>query len=286
MVQVVIVVDAEVRASSQQVTSSSLIEPMVAALRQAILTEATGASTTQFGDRQSTASAAIAQHHIQVFSVSEILHLNVNNQVALFRGSESQGSDPVLLCPLTLNLPNTFAWFGQTIYQQCRDIDILRRLVEQQFACAIGSGFYWLPIVYTKKGPLYGEVIALEENQESENRVLKSPDDDSQFSYCQPLHLSDVWRQPLYGLGYRLLRSLLAPPATYLLQFGFQGQTICFDRLWPFPAAPAIASLGVQTPDLFACHWRCLTNQPILDLLVAATASYQMDRPGDSDRIF
>jgi hypothetical protein len=254
---------------------------MVAALRQAILTEATGASTTQFSACKSTASVAIAQHHIQVFSVSEILHLNVNNQVALFRGGGGQGSDSVLLCPLTLNLPNTFAWFGQTIYQQCRDVDTLRRLVEQQFACAIGSGFYWLPIVYTKKGPLYGEVIALGENQESENRVLKSPDDDfSQFSYCQPLHLSDVWRQPLYKLGYRLLRSLSAPPATYLLQFGLQGQTICFDRLWPFPAAPAIASLGVQTPDLFACHWRCLTDQPILDLVVAAMAPCQMDRPG------
>ena len=123
MVQVVIVVDAEVSASTQQVTSSSVIEQMVAALRQAILTEATGASTTQFSDRQSTASVAIAQHHIQVFSVSEIVHLNANNQVALFGGGGGQGSDPVLLCPLTLNLPDTFAWFGQTIYQQCREVD-------------------------------------------------------------------------------------------------------------------------------------------------------------------
>nr|WP_290227893.1 hypothetical protein [Trichocoleus desertorum] len=283
MVQVVIVVDVEVSASSQQVTSSSVIEQMVAALRQAILTEVIGASTTQSSQSSASKStaSAIAQHHIQVFSVSQILHLNETNQAALFRGGGSQGSDPVLLCPLTLNLPDTFAWLAQTIYQQCRDVDALRRLVEQQFACAIGSGFYWLPIVYTKKGPLYGEVITLGENQESKNQVLKLPDADlSQFSYCQPLHLSDEWRQPLYKLGYRLLRSLSAPPATYLLQFGFQGQTICFDRLWPFPAAPAIASLGVQTPDLFACHWRCLTDQPILDLVVAAMALGQTDRPG------
>lgn len=275
MPQVVIVVDAEVDDSQQQVTSSPITQRMVAAMRQAILTEAAGASTTQFGTCDSAASVAIAQHHIQVFSLSQILHLNVTNQAALLSDG-GQGSDPVLLCPLTLDLPSTFAWSGQTIYQQCRHTDTLRQLIEQQLACAIGYGCYWLPIVLTQKGPLYGEVIALIENQ-----LLEVPEADlSQASYCQPLHLSDALRQPLYELGYRLLRSLSAPPATYLLQFGFQGQTICFDRLWPFPAAPAIASLSVQTPDLFTCHWRCLTNRPILDLVVTAAAPCQVYRPG------
>jgi len=277
MVQVVIAVDAEFNASSQQVTSLPIAEQMVAALNQAILTEAAGASTTRSRAGKSTASVAIAQHHIQVFSVNQILHLSETDQAALLSG-ERQGSNPVLLCPLTLNLPNTFTWSRQNIYQQCRDIDTLRQMVAQQFACAIGYGSYWLPIVYTKKGPLYGEVIALAETQAPGNQVLEVPEANlSQSSYYQPLHLSDVGRQSLYELGYRLLRSLSAPPATYLLQFGFQEQTICFDRLWPFPAAPAIASLGVQTPDLFTCHWRCLTDQPILDLAITTAIPYQVD---------
>jgi hypothetical protein len=252
-----------------------MTKQMVAALRQAILAEATGASTNQFGAGNLVSSVAIADHDIQVFSVSQLRHLSTTNQTALRSGKEETGSDPVFLCPLTLNLPDTFTRSGQTIYQQCRDIATLRQLVDQQFACATGYGCYWLPIVLTKKGPLYGEVITVAEHQ-----ALGVPENAlAQFSYYQPLHLSDVWRQPLYELGYRLLRSLSAPTATYLLQFGFQGQTICFDRLWPFPAAPAIASLGVQTPDLFTCHWRCLTGQPILDLVVAASASYQIYRP-------
>jgi hypothetical protein len=40
------------------------------------------------------------------------------------------------------------------------------------------------------------------------------------------------------------VRMVSAPPATYLVQFGFQGSDICFDRLWSFPSAPAIARLG------------------------------------------
>jgi hypothetical protein len=86
--------------------------------------------------------------------------------------------------------------------------------------------------------------------------------------YCQPIHLPDRQRQPLYQLAYRLLRSLAAPPAVYLMQFGLQEDGIQFDRLLPFPAEPAIASLGVQTPDLFTCHWRCLVGKPIHDLVI------------------
>jgi hypothetical protein len=68
-------------------------------------------------------------------------------------------------------------------------------------------------------------------------------------------------------LAYRLLRSLFATPAVYLMQFGLQEGSIYFDRLLPFPGEPAIASLGVQIPDLYTCHWHCLLGKPILDLL-------------------
>ena len=270
MRQVVLVVDAEVDTSQQQVTSSPTTERMVTALKQAITTEPEGASTNQFSVGSSAAFAA-STHNIQVISVNQLAQLEVSKQTAsLWAGRQS--SDPILFCPLTLNLPHTFAWSGRAIYQQCQDVKSLRQQVEQQGAGVTEAGCYWLPIVLTAKGPLYGEVIGLVDNPAAE----RAWDDFSQSSYYQPLHLSDAWRQPLYELGFRLLRSLAAPPATYLLQFGIQGQQICFDRLWPFPAAPAIASLEIQTPNLFACHWLCLTHQPILDLVIAASAPYQI----------
>jgi len=92
---------------------------------------------------------------------------------------------------------------------------------------------------------------------------------DSNGSYYQPVHLSDRHRQPLYRLGFQLLDVLSAPPAVYLLQFAWAEEyKVCFDRLIPFPDKPAIASVGVQTPDLFECHWLCITGQPIHDLVI------------------
>ena len=108
-------------------------------------------------------------------------------------------------------------------------------------------------MVLTAKGPLYGEVIG--------EGVIPN-------SFKQPIDLTDDIRQPLYYLAYELLRSIAATPAVYLLQFALRDQDVVFDRLWPFPAAPAIASLAVQSPDLFTCHWHCLTGQPILDLTI------------------
>jgi hypothetical protein len=165
--------------------------------------------------------------------------------------------DDRLLCSLTLHLPPTFSSSTNAIYSACRDVDGLRQqLATWQYAT--GAGSFWLPIVFTAKGPLYAEVIGLEPGavHSAEQR------------YRQPIHLSDVQRQPLYALGQRLLQSLKAPPAVYLMQFGWQGETLCFDRLLPFPAAPAIASLNVQMPDLFACHWHCLIGKPLVDLVI------------------
>lgn len=156
-----------------------------------------------------------------------------------------------LLVPLTLDLPDTIRFPRKTIYATCRDVPLLRQRV-QQWDFLVGEGQYWLPIVQTAKGPLYAEAIA--------------PAPSS--GYCQPLHLADHQRQPLYRLGQRLLSTLSAPPAVYLLQFGYQGDRWCFDRLWPFPAPPAIASLDCQSPNLFSCHWHCLRGQPLRDIVI------------------
>jgi hypothetical protein len=151
------------------------------------------------------------------------------------------------------------------------------------------TGNFWLPVVWTARGPLYAEVIT------------RQPDG----RYHQPFHLSDRAKQPLYYFAYSLLTSLNASPAVYLIQFALQSPSpstglafvnnssilcedsrtnakplrqpnptpnpqhpILFDRLIPFPDEPAIATIGVQEPNLFICHWLCLTHQPILDLKI------------------
>ncbi len=177
-----------------------------------------------------------------------------------------------LVMPLTLDLPPTF-WTelgsntngasqnfpDPALFAACRDIAGLRQQVAA-WDYATGSGDLCLPIVLTAKGPLYGEVIGTDEDE----RV-------------QPIHLDDALRQSLYALGQRLLRTLSAPPAVYLMQFAVQFSAaagegergeVYFDRLLPFPDEWAIASVGRQEPDLFTCHWRCLTQQPIRDLVI------------------
>lgn len=167
--------------------------------------------------------------------------------------------DGAIICPLTLDVPENLLFPGRDVYRFCADVWAVRDRVQEHLHVPVGDGNFWLPVVWTAKGPLYAEAIG-----------AKSDKQCGELSYFLPLHLSDVWRQQLYELAYRLLEALNAPPATYLMQFGFVGKKICFDRLWPFPAAPAIASVGVQVPDLFVCHWYCLTNQPIYDLQITS----------------
>lgn len=172
-----------------------------------------------------------------------------------------------LLIPLTLDLPPSLSFPGAEIYRRCRQVTTMRQQVAQDFQVPGGQGNFWLPVVLTAKGPLYCEVIG-----------------QTAGCFYQPVHWRDRHRQPLYKLAFRLLQSLAAPPATYLLQFGFQGAAqktapeavagLVFDRLWPFPAEAAIASLAVQTPNLFECHWRCLTHQPILDICIEGNVPY------------
>jgi hypothetical protein len=180
--------------------------------------------------------------------------------------------DGAIVCPLTLDVPENLVFPGRDVYRFCANVSAAREQVQKRLQVPVGDGNFWLPVVWTAKGPLYAEAIGVEAHQQSGN-----------LSYVLPMHLSDVWRQQLYELAYRLLEVLNASPATYLMQFGFVGNKICFDRLWPFPAAPAIASVGVQVPDLFVCHWYCLTGVPIYDLQIRSaveTATIQTNSFG------
>ncbi|MEG4961965.1 MULTISPECIES: hypothetical protein [unclassified Microcoleus] len=194
--------------------------------------------------------AAIAQSHplteVDICGVSEL------NSGVLAPGG-------AIVCPLTLDVPENLVFPGRDVFRFCGNVSAARDRVSQELQVPVGDGNFWLPVVLTPKGPLYAEAIGAEADKQS-----------GELSYSQPVHLSDLWRQQLYELAYRLLNLLNAPPATYLMQFGFVGERICFDRLWPFPAAPAIASVGVQVPDLFVCHWYCLTNKPIYDTQICS----------------
>ncbi len=139
------------------------------------------------------------------------------------------------------------------IVRLCADLEGLRTLVAERFAIGSGAGDLWLPIVCTARGSLFAEVIG----------------QTTAGNYYQPVHLSDRQRQPLYRFAFQLLDVLQADPAVYLLQFAWgEDYQVLFDRLIPFPDKPAIASVGVQSPDLFDCHWLCITGQPIYDLVI------------------
>jgi hypothetical protein len=191
-----------------------------------------------------TQSNSVAE--VSIVSVSEL-----NSGAIALEGA--------IVCPLTLDVPENLLFPGRDLYRFCANVLPVREQVQEHLQVAVGDGNFWLPVVLTAKGPLYAEAIGGEVDQQS-----------GELSYSLPVHLSDVWRQQLYELAYRLLEVVNAPPAAYLMQFGFAGNRICFDRLWPFPGAPAIASIGVQVPDLFVCHWYCLTGVPIYDLQISS----------------
>jgi hypothetical protein len=230
MSKVLIIVNAQVKDGDNIIAVSPVTEKMVAALKRAI--------------RQDFPA----------------LEFEVMAAASLWLDSEREKieQDNLIYCPLTIQLPDELRFPAQSIYKACQNLEGTRQWVETHLAykTSIGDswlGDLWLPVVLTAKGPLYGEVIG-------EGEIPNC--------YQQPVDLTDDLRQPLYHLAYQLLESLEAPPAVYLLQFRLLNKEIVFDRLWPFPAAPAIASLHTQKPDLFTCHWRCLMGKPILDLTI------------------
>lgn len=161
---------------------------------------------------------------------------------------ESPWGQPTIYCPLTLDLPEDFVFPNRQIYQDCRHIEANRTWATQQFGCKSGVGNYWLPAIATATQTHYGDIIGRG----------NAPD-----RYQQPVAIPRAQYQTLCHLTQGLLTALAAPPAVYLLQFDRNDREIVFDRLWPFPAASAIASVGAQQPDLFAYHWLCLTGQSL-----------------------
>ncbi len=156
-------------------------------------------------------------------------------------------SAKAIYCPMTLDLPPTFEFWGRSIGRSCQEIDRLRDLAATTTGVSVGDGGnLWLPIIWTVQDPIYGKIID------------RSGDD-----YQQPIDLEASDRQLLHQFSCQLLTQLTAPPATYLLQFSQAERGIIFDRLFPFPAIPTLASIGVGQLDLFDCHWRCITGQSI-----------------------
>ena len=245
MPRILIVVDAQVEKTGRLVEASTTTAQILDAMKEAMLFQSRFANALH-----SPAPVIVDITTSTELAESALLPSQLSNLTA----------QDIIWCPLTLDVPSTLEFPAQTIFQACRQVKSLRPRVQQQlgYATSDGSqklGDLYLPVVLTAKGPLYGEVIREEQ---------------AANLYQQPIDLPDNQRQPLYHLAYQLLQSLLAPPAVYLLQFGYNEQNIVFDRLWPFPAAPAIASIGIQEPDLFTCHWHCLTGQPIFDLTIIA----------------
>jgi hypothetical protein len=252
MRKVVIIVNAKVKEPGKVVAASPVTERMVSALKQAINGEAFCQNSSVIR-KSAFGTEPIEQVKIEVVPAASLWS----------DYKKYKGDDSLIYCPLTIQLPDDFEFPGHDIYKACRDIKARRRWVKQNLGYKICShhsqlGDFWLPVVLTAKGPIYGEMIG-------EGGIPNS--------YQQPIDLPDRQRQNLYYLAHRLLQSLSSLPGVYLLQFGFQDRDIVFDRLWPFPAAPAISSIKVQQPDLFTCHWYCLTDRPILDLTIVPNLS-------------
>lgn len=168
----------------------------------------------------------------------------------------SSPSSKEIYCPLTIKLPDWFVFPAQKIYYACRDLNKRRQWVEEKFGYKTSEenkwlGDLWLPIIFTGEKLIYSAVIG-------EGMI---PND-----YQQPYNLSSGILRKISTLGDALLDSIQAIPSVYLLQFRLIEGEIIFDRLWPFPATPAISSINQQNPDLFTCHWCCLSNQPISEI--------------------
>ena len=225
MEKVVIIINAEVSDRGQLLSASPVTQKMVEALQHSIVEE----------------SPSI---EIEIVSAATLWSKN--------RTTLKKDRTDTIYCPLTIQLPDYFDFPQRKIYSACKNINSRRRWVEKnlRFKTSVGDswlGHLWLPIVMTNK-PLFGEVIG---------------EGSMPNSYEHPVQIPKRQRKSIHDLAEQLLASLSATPATYLLQFSLYNGEIVFDRLWPFPAAPALITLKTQQPDLFTCHWRCMTNQKI-----------------------
>ena len=231
MEQVVIIINAEVSDQGKIISASPVTQKMVEALQRSIAKSSPGAIV------EIVSAATLWSKHS--------------------RSIRKSRDEKTIYCPLTIQLPEYFDFPEQRIYSACKDINSRRKWVEKNLGLktSVGDswlGHLWLPIILTDK-PVYGEIIG---------------EGSMPNSYEQPITIPNRQRQSLHNLAGKLLESFEATPATYLLQFSLYKGEIVFDRLWPFPAAPALITLKTQKPDLFTCHWHCLTKQPVPEINV------------------
>ena len=231
MEQVVIIINAEVSDKGKLISASPVTQKMVEALQRSIAEFSPGAI-------------------VEIVSAATLWSKHSRN-------IKRSRDEKTIYCPLTIQLPEYFDFPEQRIYSACKDINSRRKWVENNLGLktSVGDswlGHLWLPIILTDK-PIYGEIIG---------------EGSMPNSYEQPVAIPNRQRQSLHDLAGKLLESLEATPATYLLQFSLYKGEIVFDRLWPFPAAPALITLKTQKPDLFTCHWHCLTKQPVPEISI------------------
>jgi hypothetical protein len=143
---------------------------------------------------------------------------------------------------------------AQDIFRACQDIKARREWVAQKLAVKVNLGDStlgnrWLPIIVQPQGLRFGEIIG--------ERELPN-------AYQQPAEVDKKLLKPLMSLANKLIDSLNAPPSVYLLQFAVVNGEIVFDRLWPFPAAPAIASLTHAEPNLYQLYWQCIRKHQLV----------------------
>lgn len=232
MEKVVIIINAEVSDQGKLISASPVTQKMVEALQRSIANSPSKA--------------------VEIISAATLWSRSFKTT------KRDKNNDSTIYCPLTIQLPDYFNFPQSRIYSACKDINARRRWVEKNlgFKTSVGDswlGHLWLPIIMTDK-PVFAEIIG------------EGP---MPNSYEHPVRIPKVQQKSLHDLAQQLLDSLDASPATYLLQFSLYNGEIVFDRLWPFPAAPALITLKTQQPDLFTCHWHCLTNQPIANINIS-----------------
>ena len=233
MEKVVIIINAEVSEKGKLISASPVTQKMVEALQGSIAKSSTSSTVVEI-----VSAATLWSKHSKSIKTSR--------------------DESTIYCPLTIQLPEYFDFPQKRIYSACKDVNSRRKWVEKNLGLktSVGDswlGHLWLPIILTDK-PIYGEIIG---------------EGSMPNSYEQPISIPSRQRKSLHDLADKLLESLDATPATYLLQFSLYKGEIVFDRLWPFPAAPALITLKTQKPDLFTCHWHCLTQQPISEISIS-----------------
>jgi hypothetical protein len=159
------------------------------------------------------------------------------------------------LLPLTLQIPPAIAFPAREIFLACQDVRKLREWAEQKLNFPAlshhdGLGDRWLPVAVSPSGLDFGELIG-------EGAIPNA--------YQQPMEMTAKQQKAIYRLAKKLLEFLKAPPAVYLLQVRLTPSQVLFDRLWPFPAAPAIASFNAAKPSLFHLHWQCVRQQQLVE---------------------